>query len=262
MPPALPPRPTTVHRQRSRRSHDADEPVTQLALAARDGSPDAVDRFVRALHRDVWRYVAHLSADPQAADDLTQETFLRALGSLQHFKGLSSARTWLLSIARRTVADSLRRAAARPQVSGREDWQSAAEGIQPRHLPGFEDGIALAELLAAIPAVRREAFVLTQLLGLPYAEAAAVINCPIGTVRSRVARARSTLIELLRDAETPTAPDQSLSAPRHRHRTAPNLTPRHPQQQDNARGHSVAVGAGASTLMRAVGSRPGSGGAS
>ncbi len=75
------------------------------------------------------------------------------------------------------------------------------ERTQPRHLPGFDDGIALAELLAALPDDRREAFVLTQMLGLPYAEAADVSDCPIGTVRSRVARARTSLIAWLNEAE-------------------------------------------------------------
>ncbi|MFF3325547.1 sigma-70 family RNA polymerase sigma factor [Streptomyces sp. NPDC002889] len=205
MTPALPSRRATPDEKPSRHTHGLDEPVTRLALAARDGAPRAVDRFVLALHRDVWRYVAYLSGDPQAADDLTQDTFLRALRSLHRFEGRSSARTWLLSIARRTVVDSLRYNAARPKVSDRDDWQSAAEQSQPRGLPGFEDGIALAELLALLPSERREAFVLTQLLGLPYAEAAATIGCPIGTVRSRVARARTSLIELLREADAPPA---------------------------------------------------------
>ncbi|NXY95603.1 sigma-70 family RNA polymerase sigma factor [Streptomyces sp. BR123] len=192
------PRPShSSHADRTARAAYCEEQVTRLALAARGGDPRAVDGFVRALHRDVWRYVAYLSADRQAADDLTQETFLRALGSLHRFEGRSSARTWLLSIARRTVADSLRYAAARPKVSDRDDWQAAAEQCQPRGVPGFEDGIALAELLAAIPGERREAFVLTQLLGLPYVDAAKAIGCPVGTVRSRVARARTSLNELL-----------------------------------------------------------------
>ncbi|MFE9257287.1 sigma-70 family RNA polymerase sigma factor [Streptomyces sp. NPDC006879] len=186
---------------RSAARESADESATRLALAARDGDPDAVEGFVRALQRDVWRYVAHLSADPQSADDLSQDTFLRALGSLHRFEGRSSARTWLLSIARRTVVDSLRYNAARPRLSDRDDWQSAAEQAQPQGLPGFEDGIALAELLAAIPAERREAFVLTQLVGLPYAEAALAGGIPVGTVRSRVARARSTLMQLIADSE-------------------------------------------------------------
>jgi RNA polymerase sigma-70 factor, ECF subfamily len=144
-----------------------DDAITAWALAARGGDPLGVERFVRALHRDVRRYVAYLSADPQAADDLTQDTFLRALGSLHRFEGRSSARTWLLSIARRAVIDSLRYTAARPRLADTDDWQSAAERAQSRNLPGFDDGIALAELLATLPDERREAFVLTQLLGLP-----------------------------------------------------------------------------------------------
>ncbi|MGA5507733.1 sigma-70 family RNA polymerase sigma factor [Streptomyces umbrinus] len=187
-------------------SHDrSDESITAWALAARGGDPDAVERFVRALHRDVVRYVAHLSADPQAADDLAQDTFLRALGSLHRFEGRCSARTWLLSIARRAVIDSFRYAAARPRLSDVQDWRLAVERAQPHGLPGFDDGVALLDLLAALPDERREAFVLTQLMGLPYAEAAELSDCPVGTVRSRVARARATLVDLLAEADAPAA---------------------------------------------------------
>ncbi|MGC5567239.1 sigma-70 family RNA polymerase sigma factor [Streptomyces sp. FR-108] len=184
-----------------------DASITAWALAARGGDPDAVERFVRALHRDVVRYVAYLSADPQAADDLAQDTFLRALGSLHRFEGRCSARTWLLAIARRAVVDSLRYAAARPRLSDVPDWRLAVERAQPRGLPGFDDGVVLLDLLAALPDERREAFVLTQLMGLPYAEAAVLSDCPVGTVRSRVARARATLLELL------TEPDPRTTGP-------------------------------------------------
>ncbi|GAA2386846.1 hypothetical protein GCM10010255_12860 [Streptomyces coeruleofuscus] len=158
---------------------------------------------MRALHRDVIRYVAHLCADPQAVDDLAQDTFLRALGSLHRFEGRSSARAWLLAIARRAVADSLRYTAVRPRRADLPDWELAVELAQPRGLPGFDDGVALLELLASLPDERREAFVLTQVLGLPYAEAAELSDCPVGTVRSRVARARATLMALLAEAEQP-----------------------------------------------------------
>lgn len=177
-----------------------DESITAWALAARGGDARAVERLVRALQRDVLRYVAHLCADPQAVDDLAQDTFLRALGSLHRFEGRSSARSWLLSIARRAVIDSYRYAAARPRLHDVPDWQAAVERAQPRGLPGFDDGVALLDLLALLPAERREAFVLTQLLGLPYADAAALSDCPVGTVRSRVARARATLLDLLAEA--------------------------------------------------------------
>ncbi|MGQ4384778.1 sigma-70 family RNA polymerase sigma factor [Streptomyces sp. SAS_270] len=183
-----------------------DDPATVWALAARTGDPDAVDRFVRALHPDVVRYITYLSADRQLADDLAQDTFLRALGSLHRFEGRSSARTWLLSIARRTVVDSLRYAAARPRTADVDDWTTWAERAQPSGLPGFDDGVALLDLLDALPAERREAFVLTQLTGLPYDEAAVAGGCPVGTIRSRVARARATLVELLDEAEGSGAP--------------------------------------------------------
>ncbi|MGV4988675.1 sigma-70 family RNA polymerase sigma factor [Streptomyces sp. NRAIS4] len=193
-------------RARSDKTAALDESITAWALAARGGDADAVEQFVGALHRDVQRYVAHLCGDPQAADDLAQDTFLRALGSLHRFEGRSSARSWLLSIARRAVIDSYRYAAARPRQSDVPDWQVAVELAQSCDLPGFDDGIALLDLLASLPDDRREAFVLTQLLGLPYAEAAEVGDCPVGTVRSRVARARATLMDLLDEAERPVAP--------------------------------------------------------
>ena len=166
---------------------EADAKATVWALAARTGDGEAADEFVRATQLDVRRYVTHLSGDVQAADDLVQDTYLRALRSLPGFEGRSSARTWLLTIARRTVADRLRSKACRPRLADTDDWQGEVESAQPRGLPGFEEGVALSELLALIDASRREAFVLTQLLGLPYAQAARVIGCPVGTVRSRVA---------------------------------------------------------------------------
>ncbi|MCX4766149.1 sigma-70 family RNA polymerase sigma factor [Streptomyces sp. NBC_01275] len=188
---------STLPASRKDLSDPRDESITAWALAARGGDTVAVEHFVRALHRDVLRYVAHLCADPQAVDDLAQDTFLRALGSLHRFEGRSSARAWLMSIARRAVIDSYRTAAARPRLSDAADWQLAVERAQPCGLPGFDEGVALLDLLAALPDERREAFILTQLLGLPYAEAAEVGDCPVGTVRSRVARARATLIDLL-----------------------------------------------------------------
>ncbi|SFY27720.1 sigma-70 family RNA polymerase sigma factor [Streptomyces atratus] len=180
-----------------------DTVSTGWALAARAGDTEAAEAFVRALHRDVVRYVAHLSADPQRAEDLAQDTFLRALRSLHRFEGRSSARTWLLAIARRAVVDDFRRAAARPLLADTDDWRVIVERTQPLALPGFEEGVVLEELLAALPHDRRQAFVLTQVLGLSYAEAARVTDCPVGTVRSRVARARNALTEQLAEAEAP-----------------------------------------------------------
>ncbi|WP_215457318.1 sigma-70 family RNA polymerase sigma factor [Streptomyces sp. ATCC 21386] len=184
----------------------ADASATAWALAARGGDPEAAEHFVRALHGDVLRYVTHLSGDPQTAHDLTQDTFARAFGSLHRFEGRSSARTWLLSIARRAVVDSLRRAAVRPRIADAVDWRLAQEQAQQRGLPGFDDGVALLDLLETLSDERREAFLLTQVVGLSYEEAAGFLGCPVGTVRSRVSRARMALDRLLQAAEAAAAP--------------------------------------------------------
>ncbi|GHH71631.1 hypothetical protein GCM10018781_33150 [Kitasatospora indigofera] len=177
-----------------------DEQVTRLALAAAGGCRTSVEAFVSATQRDVWRFVAHLT-DVDAADDLAQETFLRALNALPSFAGRSSARTWLLSIARRTVVDRYRSLAVRPRRAALATWEEAADHPS-RAGRGFEDGLVLNDLVAFLPAQRREAFVLTQVVGLTYAEVAAMSGCPVGTVRSRVARARDQLVRLVRSAET------------------------------------------------------------
>ena len=160
--------------------------LTRTAIAARDGDRAALSRFVRESQADVWRLAARL-VDRGAADDLTQEVYERALRSLPSFRGDSSARTWLLSIARRTCVDTIRR---RSRMRLRETRMRAQATERREHIG---DDVELDELLAALDADRRAAFVLTQLLGYSYAEAGEVCDCPVGTIRSRVARARAEI---------------------------------------------------------------------
>jgi RNA polymerase sigma-70 factor, ECF subfamily len=160
-----------------------------LVAAARRGDRAALDELVRDTSTEVWRFLAHL-VDPQSADDLTQETYLRALGALGAFRGASSLRTWLLSIARRVAADEIRRRSRRPRTGG-ELPQDTPDALD---LPGE---VSARDLLQRLDPARREAFVLTQITGLSYAEAAELANCPIGTIRSRVARARDDLAAMV-----------------------------------------------------------------
>jgi RNA polymerase sigma-70 factor (ECF subfamily) len=163
---------------------DEVDELTAAALRARRGDADAAAAFVRGSQSDVWRLCANLGSR-ETADDLTQETYARAFGSLHRFGGRSSARTWLLSIARRVCADAVRGAVrARTHVA-----EAPAVSTDPA------DTVTLRILLDALDTDRREAFVLTQLVGLSYAEAADVCGCPIGTIRSRVARARGDLVD-------------------------------------------------------------------
>jgi RNA polymerase sigma-70 factor (ECF subfamily) len=172
-----------------------DEAVTELALAAARGNARALEAFIKATQRDVWRFVTYLS-DAGSADDLTQETYLRAIGAIGRFSGRSTARTWLLAIARRVVADHIRHAQSRPRTASGADPERVLNG--DRHARGFEDLVEVTTMIASLTTEQREALLLTQLLGLPYADAAAVCGCPVGTIRSRVARARDAL---LADAE-------------------------------------------------------------
>jgi RNA polymerase sigma-70 factor (ECF subfamily) len=168
---------------------------TRLALASRGGRDRrALEAFVRATQDDVWRLCAHLG-DRERADDLTQETYVRVLRSLPRFRGEAPVRSWLFSIVRRVVADDIAARQRRRRHHSDVDHRTLAESESPDH----QAAVTLEHLLAALDPDRRAAFVLTQLLGYSYAEAAETCGVPIGTIRSRVARARETLVALLGD---------------------------------------------------------------
>jgi RNA polymerase sigma-70 factor (ECF subfamily) len=165
--------------------------LTLIALRARAGDQLAAAEFVRASQADVWRLCIHLGS-ARDAEDLTQETFARAFGSLHRFAGRSSAKTWLLSIARRVCADAIRSRRPVVPVASPEPLGTV---IDPAETVGMR------MLLNSIDASFREAFVLTQILGLTYPEAADVAGCPVGTIRSRVARARDALVRGMTSAD-------------------------------------------------------------
>lgn len=164
--------------------------ATRLALAAQRGDEEALAALIRCTQPDVWRLCAHLTGR-ERADDLTQETFLRAWRSLPRFQAESSVRTWLLAIARHAAIDALRAARRRPVTVAVSDQEA---GAPPS--PSAPDPAALVTteaLLAGLDPDRRLALFLTQLLGLSYAEAADVCGVPVGTIRSRVHRGRQDL---------------------------------------------------------------------
>jgi RNA polymerase sigma-70 factor (ECF subfamily) len=168
--------------------------LTELAHAAAAGDRLALAAFVRATQADVWRLCRHL-AGAQAADDLAQDVYVRAIESLPRFRGEHGVRPWLLAIARHTAIDQVRKDQRRRRLAPRFSAR-----------PGLEDDTGRAEietvdLLAHLDPDRREAFVLTQLVGLTYAEAADVAGVAVGTIRSRVARARAELLAMVERAE-------------------------------------------------------------
>jgi RNA polymerase sigma-70 factor, ECF subfamily len=179
----------------------AVDELTRLFLAARDGDRAALLAAIRTSQADIWRLAAHL-VDPSEADDVTQDTFVRAWQALPAFRGDASARTWLLSIARRACADAVRRRSRSRRLV--ERLRGEAHDDQPDG-HAHEDPLArsaLFELVEQLDGNQRSAFVLTQIVGCSYSEAAEVCDVPVGTIRSRVARARNRLLAQLRAAET------------------------------------------------------------
>lgn len=174
--------------------------ITRWALAAANGDDHAMGMFVRATQTSVWRLCAHLG-NYWAADDLTQESYLRAFRSLPSFAARSSAKTWLLSIARRVCADHVREQRRAPALIRRAHIAPEPEQAEPQ-AGDFTTYAALRDLVDQLEPQRKEAFVLTQVLGASYAEAAEVCRCPIGTIRSRVARAREDLVAAVDASET------------------------------------------------------------
>lgn len=177
-----------------------DDHVTELATQAARGDRVALSDFVRATQADVWRLCAHL-VDRQSADDLTQDVYVRAITSLPRYRGDSPARLWLLGIARHVCVDEVRKRSRRRRIGIRRD--RALDTIVPDPT-GSAD---LDALLAGLDPDQRAAFVLTQVLGLRYAEAAEALGCPVGTVRSRVSRAREALVTALADPDQDAALD-------------------------------------------------------
>ncbi len=152
---------------------------------------------IRRAQPDVWRLAVHLVGRDDA-DDVTQDVFLRAYRSLPGFRAESSGRTWLLTITRCACADVVRRLAAPAPTPGpartrtttvRRPGRATARSVSTSSWPGSTRD-------------RRAAFVLTQMLGCSYAEAAEICDTAVGTIRSRVARARADLLEQMRAADT------------------------------------------------------------
>lgn len=183
----------------------SDDRLTELALRAAGGDRVALSDLVRGTQADVWRLCAHL-VDRQNADDLTQDVYARAITALPRFRGESPVRLWLLGIARHVCIDEVRRRTRRRRIVARNDGQAVETVADPT------GAVDLDVLLAGLDPDQRAAFVLTQVLGLRYAEAAEAVGCPVGTIRSRVARAREALVTAVTAPATDEASNEATGS--------------------------------------------------
>ena len=182
----------------------AVDPDRAVVDDARAGDADAFEALVVRYQGRLVNYAAALVADSGAAEDVAQEAFVRAWRGLGRFRGESSFKTWLYRIATNVARTHLERRGRQVRiVSGSldDELRSAPGGDVASGAPDAEASLVTRETidraLAELPEELRLALVLRDVEGLEYKEIAAVTGAPIGTVESRIFRARRRLRTLL-----------------------------------------------------------------
>ncbi len=176
-----------------------------LIRAAQRGNLDAFNELILHYQSRVYNLAYHIMHDPAAADDATQEAFISAYRAIKRFRG-GSFRAWLLRIVTNACYDELRRRKRRPNVSW-EEFGDLEEEANPHLVDSGakpEDSVQQQELkdllertLAQLPDHQRTTLVLVDRLGLSHEEAAETMGVALGTVKSRLARARTEMQALL-----------------------------------------------------------------
>lgn len=171
------------------------------------GDEGAFVELYRRRQPDVYRFAYAMSKSTAVADDVAQEVFLNVLQNASRFDpARGSVRAWLLGCARHAVLDRMRSESRRTSESV-EELSTPCLGEQEVFVR--ERLRRLRAAILALPVEYREAIVLCELQELSYAESAAVLGCPIGTIRSRLHRARTLLTARLGEAEA-AAPGPSM----------------------------------------------------
>ena len=161
----------------------------------------------KELHQDIIQCLPHLRAfalllcrDRSLADDLVQEAVVRALGHFHQFRSGTNFKAWIMAILRNSYFSEMRRRKRASQLNGEELWSAAASS------GGQEEHLMMRDLECAfhrLPAGQREALVLVGAGGFSYEDAAAIAACAVGTMKSRVSRARFQLERLLAGEDAP-----------------------------------------------------------
>ena len=189
---------------------DTDHHDLQVtARRAARGDRHAFGVLCATIEPDIWRYCRSVMRDHAAAEDATQETFARIVTAIGRYRGDAPVRTWALVIARRVCSEAFRRRDRTdiPVDQQRHEHHHPTTHLHRSHLSSAEQDALLDELAPD----DRSAFVLTQLLGFGYTDAAAIADVPIGTIRSRDHRARNQHPELWADTTADEMPSATTS---------------------------------------------------
>lgn len=173
----------------------------QLVRKARNGDRSAFDLLVLKYQSRVASIISRYVYDSQEVLDLTQEAFIKAYRAIGRFRGDSAFYTWLYRIAVNTAKNYLESRGRRPQgVADVADAETFDEGSRLRDVASPERYLqrdqlrqALEQAVEQLPEELRSAFLLREYEGLSYDDIARILECPIGTVRSRIFRARDAI---------------------------------------------------------------------
>jgi RNA polymerase sigma-70 factor (ECF subfamily) len=187
----------------------ADSSDLSLVRRVQRGERSAFDLLVLKYQHKVVKLVMRYLRDPADAEDVAQEAFIKAYRALPKFRGDSAFYTWLYRIAINTAKNALAARDRSPvsyelDVHGSEDSHDMISRLKD---PDTPEGLALTEeirstvngAIEALPEDLRTAIVLRELEGMSYEEIAASMDCPVGTVRSRIFRAREAIDLRLRE---------------------------------------------------------------
>lgn len=180
----------------------------QLVERVREGDKQAFGLLVEKYRRKLLRLLSRMVRDPDEMEDIAQETFIKAYRALPQFRGEAAFYTWLYRIAVNTAKNHLAaRGKAMPTVSAQAmddddepDERLVAQDISTpeSELLSKQVAIAVNEAVEALPEELRQAITLREIEGMSYEEIADYMGCPIGTVRSRIFRAREAIAVKLR----------------------------------------------------------------
>ena len=186
------------------KASDTDQ---QLVQRAQLGDLRAFDLLVLKYQGRIAALVSRYVFDPGEVEDVTQEAFIKAYRALDKFRGDSAFYTWLYRIAANAAKNHLVAKGRRPgadatieDAEGYDDAGVLAEGSSPEALAmGDELAAVLQQALDDLPDELRAALMLRELEGLSYDDIADVLGCPVGTVRSRIFRAREAVDQRVRE---------------------------------------------------------------
>ena len=179
-----------------------------LVERAQQGDKQAFGMLVEKYHRKLGRLLSRMIRDQAEVEDVVQESFIKAYRALHNFRGDSAFYTWLYRIGINTAKNYLVSQGRRPQIMQEveiEDVENFDDGYEMRTMDTPETALMTKQIaetvndtVASLPEELRTAITLRELEGLSYEEIATLMQCPIGTVRSRIFRARETIAAKLK----------------------------------------------------------------